>query len=121
MPPAPAKKPTGRKPGGQPGHPPQLKRRLPSELVSNTVTHIPKTCEHCQAALPQVAGTNDREPSWHEIVELRPVLVTVTEYQRHGGIFRCCGQSGWEAVPEAGLAHGRGPSLRGSASVMCSE
>jgi transposase len=113
MPSAPAKKPTGRKPGGQPGHPPHLKRRLPPEFVSNTVAHIPKTCEHCQAALPQVAGATDPEPTWHQVVELPPVLVTVTEHQGHARTCLCCGQVTRAAIPAEVLAHCIGPRLTG--------
>ena len=111
IPPAPAKKPTGRKPGGQPGHPPHLKSRLPLELVSNIVAHVPKTCEHCQAALPRVAGAHDPEPTWHQVVELPKVLATVTEHQGHARTCACCGEVTRAAIPAEVLAHSIGPQL----------
>lgn len=113
IPSAPAKKPTGRKPGGQPGHPPHLKQRLPPELVRNLVTHVPKTCEHCQTELPQAAEANDPEPTWHQIVELPAVLVTVTEHQGHARTCPCCGEVTHAAIPAAVLAHSVGPHLTG--------
>src|SRR5437870_4727309 len=56
LPKGPAKKPTGRKPGGQPGHPPHLKALLPAERVQQTVTYLPAACEHCHKPLPKKAG-----------------------------------------------------------------
>jgi transposase len=113
LPPAPAKKPTGRKPGGQPGHPPHLKRRLPPERINQTVVHVPKTCAHCQTALPAAAGPADPEPTWHQVVELPPVLVTVTEHQGHARTCPCCGEVTRAAIPADVLAHVAGPHLTG--------
>jgi transposase len=110
---APDKKPTGRKPGGQPGHPPHLKQRLPADLVTHTVAHVPTTCEHCQAALPTVAGPADPEPTWHQVVELPAVLVTVTEHQGHARTCPCCGGVTRAAIPAEVRAHSIGPHLTG--------
>src|SRR5687768_4138529 len=44
------KTPTGRKPGGQPGHRGQARLRLPPERVTHRVEYVPKVCERCQAA-----------------------------------------------------------------------
>src|SRR6266404_7900290 len=52
----PAKKPTGKKPGAQPGHPPHLKVLLPPERINDTVSYVPKECEHCHQPLPKQAG-----------------------------------------------------------------
>jgi transposase len=113
IPPAPAKKPTGRQPGGQPGHPPHLKRRLPPEQVSTVIPYVPKTCAHCQAKLPVTASAHDPEPSWHQVVELPPVLVHVTEHQGHARTCLCCGAVTRAAIPAAVLAHSIGPHLTG--------
>lgn len=113
IPPAPAKKPTGRKPGGQPGHPPHLKRRLPPDLVQHTVMYVPATCAACQAALPKAAGPDDPEPTWHQVVELPPVLATVTEYQGHARTCPCCGEVTRAAIPAEVRAHSVGPQLTG--------
>lgn len=113
LPAAPAKKPTGRKPGGQPGHPPHLKRRLAPDLVTRTVAHVPKTCEACRAALPAVGGPDDPDPAWHQVVELPPVLVEVTEHLGHARTCRCCGHVTRAAIPAAVRAHAVGPHLTG--------
>jgi transposase len=116
--PAPAKTPTGRKPGGQPGHPPHLKRRLPTDLVTATVPYVPDTCERCQTALPAAAGPTDPGPTWHQVVELPPVLVTVTEYQGHARTCPDCGHVTHAAIPAAVRAHSVGPRLTGALGYL---
>src|SRR5579864_3364465 len=56
LPKGPAKQPSGKKPGGQPGHRPHAKQLAPPERVDELIRYIPAVCEHCQAALPQEAG-----------------------------------------------------------------
>src|SRR5690349_25083119 len=41
------KKPTGRRPGGQPGHKKQERKLLPPEQVQNFVELVPKQCKGC--------------------------------------------------------------------------
>src|ERR1700758_5585228 len=46
------KQPTGRKPGGQPGHTPHLRQLLPPERVKETIRYVPTHCCKCRAKLP---------------------------------------------------------------------
>src|SRR5437660_1495606 len=73
LPKGPAKKATGHKPGGQPGHPPHLKVLLPPERVTRTVTFLPRQCAHCHQPLPKQAGPNDPAPLRHQAAELPEV------------------------------------------------
>src|SRR6516225_1802489 len=51
--PSPVKKPkSGRRPGGQPGHAPQLRQLLPPERVTRVVPFLPERCAKCDAPLP---------------------------------------------------------------------
>ena len=50
------KQPTGRTRGGQPGHRPHLRQRLPAERVTEVLDHFPPHCAGCQAPLPKQAG-----------------------------------------------------------------
>src|SRR5205085_6166138 len=68
-----AKKPTGNKPGGQPGHSPHVKQLLPPERVTQTVPIVPEQCVHCQHALSAKAGTDDPAPTRSHVADL-PVL-----------------------------------------------
>jgi hypothetical protein len=42
---------------------------------------VPLFCEHCETALPEKAGPNDPEPTWHQYAELPKAAAVVTEYQ----------------------------------------
>jgi len=83
QPPAPPKKVTGRKPGGQIGHPPHLKTLLPPERVTEVVTYIPKHCQACGKDLPEKAGASDPEPTRFQVIDLPPLVAQVTEHQGH--------------------------------------
>jgi transposase len=111
QPPAPDKKPTGRKPGGQPGHPPHLKQLLPAERVTNVVPFVPAQCGRCRSALPLEAGPLDPPPVRHQVVELPPVVALVTEYQGHSRTCPCCGEITHAPIPAEIRAHSVGPTL----------
>ncbi len=113
LPAGPGKAPTGRMPGGQPGHPPHLKQLLPPERVTTTIPYLPALCAHCQVGLPTAAGPADPAPTRHQVVELPDVAVTVTEHQGHARTCPGCGHVTRAAVPTAVLAHSVGPHLTG--------
>jgi transposase len=87
----PPKPPSGRKPGGQPGHPPHQRVLVPVEQVDHVITCKPEHCRRCGQPL---AGS-DPEPWRHQVMELPPVHPHITEYQRyrlqctHCGITTC--------------------------------
>jgi transposase len=90
-PPRPKGRPSGRKRGGQPGHRGTFRALLPAEQVDETVAVVPERCRHCQQPFPQPAGRQGRV--WrHQVVELLPLAVRVTEYQM--AVRRCpaCGK-----------------------------
>lgn len=112
------KKPTGRKPGGQPGHPAHERARLPAEQLKETIHFVPKVCVHCQAKLPVSPGVDEPEPLWHQVAELPPRLVEVTEYQAHARSCQECGLLTWEKIPDDLRAHGYGPRLTALVSYL---
>ena len=124
LPKGPAKQPTGKKAGGQPGHPPHLKMLLPAERVNEFVEYVPATCAHCQTALPQEPGPLDPPPTRHQVAELPKLAAIITEYQGHGRTCPCCGKVTQMAIPEAIRADSVGPNLtarcRISLAVMAS-
>jgi transposase len=115
QPAAPAKPPTGKTPGAQPGHPPHLKKWLPPERVTEVVTYIPRHCETCDAALPAQAGPHDPTPTIHQIAELPSVAAEVTEHQGHARTCSC-GHTTHAAIPAAVRRHSIGPKL--SAAIV---
>jgi transposase len=111
QPPAPVKKPTGKKPGGQPGHPPLMKVLLPRERVNEFVLYVPDRCAKCAEPLPTVAGAKDPEPTRHQVAELPKVAAEITEHQGHARTCPCCGEVTWGTIPAAIRAHSVGPDL----------
>jgi transposase len=105
------KQPSGRKPGGQPGHPPHLKQLLPPERVTATVPLLPATCAHCQTPLPAERGLDDPEPTRFQVAELPALKATVTEYQGHARTCPHCGTLTRATLPPDILAHSIGPGL----------
>jgi transposase len=65
------KTPTSKKPGGQPGHPARLKRRLPPERLHQVIAFVPTHCDHCHEPLPSQAGPDTPEPTWHQVAKKR--------------------------------------------------
>jgi transposase len=105
------KAPTGNKPGGQPGHPAHLKRRLPPERLTRTVSLVPERCQRCHEPLPPTLAPDDPEPTWHQVAELPPTVAGVTEYQGHYRTCSCCGTLNHAPIPAEVKAHSIGPRL----------
>ena len=82
-PPHPGKPASGRKPGGQPGHEGKNRRLLPLEQVDEVVEYWPQRCQAC----PHVFGEDERidaaAPQRHQVAELPPIAVTVSEHRLH--------------------------------------
>ena len=115
---APAKQSSGRKPGGQPGHPGYSRVRLPPERVKHTVNYVPKVCENCQASLPKEPGPNDPPATWHQVAELPAQAAEVTEYQGHARTCLCCGHRTRAEIPAELQAHTVGPNLAAALSYL---
>jgi transposase len=91
--------PSGRKRGGQPGHRGACRALLPVEQVDEVVVVVPERCRHCGQPLPETAACRRRRVWRHQVVELLPLAVRVTEYQM--GVRRCpaCGKRTRAALP----------------------
>jgi transposase len=105
------KQKSGRKRGGQPGHPAHLRERLPPDRVENIIPFLPESCQDCGALLPKDAGSNDPEPTWHQYVELPPMAAMVTEYQGHARTCSHCGKMTRASIPEEIRAHTFAPNM----------
>src|SRR3954454_17467385 len=114
------KTPTGRRPGGQPGHPGHHRHRLPPERVKLVVPYLPTACAHCQAPLPAEPGPGDPEPSWHQVAELPELAAVITEHQGHARTCPGCGHLNRAAIPPEIRAHVIGPRLAAVMSYFAS-
>src|SRR4051812_12822532 len=105
------KKRTGNKPGGQPGQPARLRRRLPPERLHQVIPFVPRHCDRCHEPLPPYPGPEDPEPSWHHVAELPKRAAQVTEYQGHYRTCPCCGTLNHAPIPADLKAPSVGPRL----------
>lgn len=112
------KKKSKRKRGGQPGHPPHLRRLLPVEQVGKFVFHVPHHCECCQLPLTFKAGPDDPPPLRFQTVELPEILVRIVEHQAHTRVCQGCGAATQAAIPAEVRAHVFGPRLTAAVAYL---
>ena len=111
----PPKEPSGRKSGGQPGHPVHRRTLMPVEQVNEVVSCLPTHCRRCGQ---QVQGV-DPEPLRHQVVEVPPITPHVTEYQLHRLQCPRCGIATCGQLPRGVPRSGYGPRLA-SIVALCS-
>jgi transposase len=91
----PRREPTGRRPGGQPGHEGHARGVVPVEVVDVVVPVTPARCRRCQQPLQG----EDRQPQRHQVTEIPPVKPVVTEYQLHQLVCPTCGEATRAELP----------------------
>lgn len=109
----PSRPPSGRKPGGQPGHEGQQRMMLPVEQVDTIVPVKPRHCRRCGGRL---FGA-DAAPARHQVMELPRVRPWVTEYQRHALACVRCGVTTTAPLPPGVPRGAFGPRLEASVAV----
>ena len=93
------RRPSGRRSGGQPGHPGKTLRR--TETPDTTVDHYPQACTTCGAALTAAMATDHVARQVFDLPEPRPLIVT--EHRAHACRCAACGRRTRAAFP-AGVA-----------------
>jgi transposase len=73
----PSQPPSGKKPGGQPGHEAHQRAFLPAEQVTHHKRSDPARCRCCATSLAQA---EELEPLRHQVVEIPRIEPDVTEY-----------------------------------------
>lgn len=117
--PGPKGKPkSGRKRGGQPGHRGQFRERIPIERVTRVVNHVPEACSCCRAPLSKEPQAGDPEPTWHQVIEIPPVVITVIEHRGHARTCEDCGTVTRQPIPPNVAAHVVGTWLTAFLSYM---
>ena len=110
----PKKPPTGRKPGGQPGHGRHERALVPPEKVRRTVECIPERCAHCASSL----RGRDPSPHRHQVTHLPPIEPVTDEYRQHALGCDHCGHVTVGKLP-AGVPTGAfGPSVVAVVAVL---
>ena len=93
-----------RGPGGQPGHPGHGRRFQPLERVDEIVEHWPDRCG-CGRVIRETERVAAGEPARHQVAELPPVTVIVTEHRLHRVCCPGCGRVAGARLP-AGIPLG---------------
>ena len=101
------RKGSGRKRGGQPGHPGSGPELLPIERVDEVVEHHPDACRRCGTLL---AG-EDPDPLRHQVIEIPPITPLVIEHRLHRLVCPCCSTSTCAPLPADVEVSRYGPRL----------
>jgi transposase len=99
--------PSGKKRGGQPGHPGQSRLLEPPEAVSEFRVYRPESCRHCGETL----SGNDPAPYRWQVTDLPPIEPVVIEHQVHRLRCDCCGQTTRGQLPPEVACSQFGPGV----------
>jgi hypothetical protein len=107
------RRPSGRQPGGQVGHPGRTLRL--THKPKRVVMHRPKQCRHCHTSLREGHSTGVER---RQIVDLVPIRLRVTEHRAPSG---GCALPGLRAQDEGQLSRGCESEcvVRSFASIAC--
>src|SRR5216684_5411214 len=81
--PRPGKPVSGRRPGGQAGHEGRSRPLLPLERVDEVIEHWPERCQACARRFSEDERTDAASPQRHQVYELPPIAVRVSEHRLH--------------------------------------
>jgi transposase len=109
---APPRPPSGRRSGGQLGHP--LQQRPLLEPTQAPIPLKPPACRRCGRAL---TGT-DPQPLRHQVIELPVFRPAVIEYQLHRLSCSDCGCTTCATLPVGVPTGGQGPRLQGTVALL---
>ena len=109
---------SGRKPGGQVGHPGHSRPLVPEDRLDGVTNSYPERCRRCGTDLP-AARRGDMEPLRHQVAELPPIVPTVIEHRRHRVCCRRCGVVTVADLPPDVPEGSFGPTLRAFLATLC--
>ena len=90
------REPSGKKPGGQKGHPGETLCR--TETPDAIIDHYPPACAGCGASLTEAMATGHVARQVFDLPEPRPLIVT--EHRAHGCRCAACGAQTRAAFPD---------------------
>jgi transposase len=112
--PAPRKRKSKKRRGGQPGHPKHERTLIPAENCDEVRPLKPKHCRRCGCRL----SGSDPQPLRHQVWELPEIKALVTEYQRHRLECSRCGETTCAVLPP-GVPEGQsGPRLMSFTALL---
>jgi transposase len=117
-PPRPRQPGSGRRPGGQPGHEGRSRRLLPLERVDEIVEHWPKRCQACAHRFGEEERIDAAPVQRHQVSELPPIAVTVTEHRLHRLRCPACAAETRAELPAEQPAGAFGPRLQAAVATL---
>jgi transposase len=108
------RQPSGRRPGGQPGHEGHTRGLVPVEAVDVVVPIKPERCHHCQHPLQG----EDPQPQRQQVTEIPPLKPAVIEYQLHRLVCPVCGEATRADLPPGIPTGGFGPRVQ-AITALC--
>jgi transposase len=114
----PGGKGSGRGRGGQPGHEGAHRRLLPPEQVDEVVEHWPDRCRSCARAFDEPELVDATEPWRHQVAELPPIAVRVTEHRLHGVCCPACFAATRAELPRPVSRSAFGPRLQAAVVTL---
>jgi transposase len=105
---------TGRKPGGQPGHPGHTLQQSPAPDLTEVIT--PDSCPYCSGDLRGEAVVSVAK---RQVFDLPPIRIRVTEYQAQSRLCPYCGRMVGAPFPAGVCAPVQyGDGMRGAMSYL---
>lgn len=95
----PKNEPTGRTPGGQPGHKGHKRELLPPDKVSRLEDHWPDECEQCRKDLRGRGIVTEVEPERRQVTDIPPVTPEVVEHRLHTVVCPRCDHATIATLP----------------------
>ena len=117
-PPRPRKPSSGRRPGGQPGHEGTSRRLLPLERVDVIVERWPERCQACAHRFGKDERIDAAPVQRHQVSELPPIAVTVTEHRLHRLRCPACAAETRAKFPAELPAGAFGPRLQAAVATL---
>jgi len=117
-PPRPGKPGSRRARGGQPGHAGTSRPLLAAERVDEVVEHWPERCRACAHVFGEHERIEVAAPQRHQVAELPPIAVTVSEHRLHRLRCSACAAETRAELP-CGIPRGAfGPRLQAALATL---
>ncbi len=117
--PQPKRESSTRKQGGQPGHEGRARKLVAESELDEIVEHWPKRCSGCGRGFdPGEPHDLAAAPHRHQVMELPPIAVRITEHRAHSVRCSGCGKSTRASLPEGVGASAFGPRLQAAIALL---
>jgi transposase len=117
-PPRPRQPSSGRKRGGQPGHEGSSRPLLPLEQVDEVVENWPERCRGCAHVFAENERVDAAAVQRHQVSELPPIAVTVTEHRLHRLRCQACAAETRAELPVGVPRSAFGPRLQAAVATV---